>query len=218
MKKLRVILADDHAALREGLRMLIDAQADMEVVAQADNGRKLLTLIGECPADVVVVDISMPEMNGARAAEAVKQKCPQTKVLALTRHTDIGYLRRMLEAGASGYITKRAASEELVKAIRAVSAGETYLDPSLSGKVAAQFVTKTNLKSTYAASNLTGRETEILRLVAWGYANKEIAHQLNISVKTVETHKAHAMEKIELRTRADVVRYALLQGWMEEEE
>ena len=215
MSTLRIVLADDHVMLREGLKTLVNAQPDMEVVGEADNGRAALERAQELRPDVVVMDISMPELNGIQATEQLKGRS-KTKVLVLTAYDEVGYLRQLLEAGASGYVLKKAAAEELVKAIRAVAAGGVYLDPTLAGKVVGGYVGRKKLRGALQGVELSGREEEVLRLVAWGYTNKEVAGYLNISVKTVETHKTNLMEKLELNGRSDIVRYALRRGWLSE--
>ena len=214
MKVLRIVLADDHIVMREGLRALINAQPDMEVVGEASDGRAALGKARELGPDVVVMDVSMPELNGIQATEQLKRERPEVRVLALTAYDDSGYLRQLLEAGASGYVLKKVAAEELIKAIRVVAAGGVYLDPTLAGKVVSGFVDKKKLKGSRQGSDLSEREKEVLRLIAWGHTNKQIGAQLNISVKTVETHKANLMEKLDLHSRADIVRYALHQGWL----
>ncbi len=217
MEKLRVFLVDDHAALREGLRLLVNTQMDMEVVGQAGDGRTALKQIRDCPrVDVVVMDVSMPEMNGADATRQLKQSNPDIRILALTRHSDQGYLQKLLQAGARGYALKQAAAEELINAIRIVATGGTYLDPMLKNSVVENFVGRQRAKGKTTAKPLSARETEVLRLIAWGHSNKEIAASLGISVKTVEYHKTRFMEKLDLRSRTDIVRYALLQGWLKE--
>jgi DNA-binding NarL/FixJ family response regulator len=200
--------------LRDGLKSLVSAQPDMEVVGEADNGRAALAKAHELRPDVVVMDISMPELNGIQATERMKGCCRETKVLVLTAYDEVCYLRQLLEAGASGYVLKKAAAEDLVKAIRVVAAGGVYLDPTLAGKVVSGYVGRKKLRGALQGVELSGREEEVLRLVAWGYTNKEVAGYLNISVKTVETHKTNLMEKLDLGGRSDIVRYALRRGWM----
>lgn len=216
MSTLRIVLADDHVMLRDGLKSLVSAQPDMEVVGEADDGCAALAKARELRPDVVVMDISMPEMNGIQATERMKGCCRETKVLVLTAYDEVGYLRQLLEAGASGYVLKKAAAEELVKALRAVAAGNIYLDPTLAGRVVGGYLGRKKLKGEVRGVELSGREEEVLRLVAWGYTNKEAAGYLNISVKTVETHKTNLMEKLDLKTRSDIVRYALRRGWLSE--
>lgn len=217
MNKLSIFLADDHAIIREGLKSLINAQPDMEVVGEADNGRTAWLEVKALHPDVVVMDISMPELNGAKTTERLRRDCPQTRVLALTVHNDQGYLQQMFKAGASGYVLKRAATHELIQAIRKVAAGGTYLDQSLAKNVVNSYVQKQSTQIGRAGCDLSERETDVLRRIALGYTNKEIAVQLNISVRTVETYKVRLMEKLNLHSRAEVVRYALLQGWLHEE-
>ena len=216
MDKLRIFLADDHAILRDGLKALVNAQPDMEVTGEADNGRAAWLAAKELRPHVVVMDVSMPDLNGAQATKRLKQSCPDVKVLALTAHEDKGYLRHLLEAGASGFLLKRAATTELIRAIRVVAAGGAYIDPTLAGKVLSSLMRQSSTKNASEGSDLSERETEVLRQIAWGYSNKEIATQLDISVKTVETYKARLSEKLELKTRAEIVRYAARQGWLED--
>jgi len=218
MSRLHIFLADDHAAMREGLKMLINAQPDMEVVGQACDGYEAVRESKACRPDVVVMDVSMPNLDGVAATGRIKEACPEIRVLALTRHHSTAYLRRLLQSGASGYVLKRAAADELIVAIRTVAAGGNYLDPMLAGRVLEGFAGRA--KSTNPAQlhvELTEREADVLRLIAWGESNKEIAAQLDISVKTVEHHKARAMEKLSLRSRTEIVRYALAQGWLRED-
>lgn len=216
MNTLRIVLADDHVMLRDGLKSLVNAQPDMEVVGEADDGRAALVKAQELRPDVVVMDISMPELNGIQATEQLKGRSRGTKVLVLTAYDEVGYLRQLLQAGASGYVLKKAAAEDLVKAIRVVASGGVYLDPTLAGKVVGGYVGRKKLRGALQGVELSGREEEVLRLVAWGYTNKEVAGYLNISVKTVETHKTNLMEKLDLGGRSDIVRYALRRGWLSE--
>jgi DNA-binding NarL/FixJ family response regulator len=158
----------------------------------------------------------MPGLNGTQATEQIKQACPSVKVLALTVHEDRGYLRRLLEAGASGYALKQAPAEQLYGAIRLVAAGGIYLDPALAGKVVGSLVREESIRKALQVDNLSERETEVVRLIAKGYSNKEIAAQLAINAKTVETYKTRSLEKLDLRSRADLVRYALQRGWLQD--
>ncbi|HEX8335608.1 MAG TPA: response regulator transcription factor, partial [Pyrinomonadaceae bacterium] len=216
MNKLRVLLADDHEMMREGLKLLVNRQSDMETVGETDNGRAAVELARELKPDVVVMDISMPKMNGLKATERLKTLCPEVRVLTLTRHADDAYLRKLLKAGASGYLLKKSASGELVRAIRSVAAGEIYLDPSMAGQVLSDVLWRRAAGDASPDKDLSGREEEVLRLLAWGYAHKEIATRLDISVKTVEVYKTRAMEKMGMKNRIDIVRYALLQGWLQD--
>jgi len=216
MTKLRIFLADDHAVVREGLKSLVNAQPDMEVIGEAADGRTAWEKATDCQPDIVVMDLSMPQLNGAQATERLKQACPQVKVLALTVHEDKGYVHQLLQAGASGYVLKLAAAEELLHAIRIVAAGGIYLDPTVARKIVANYMYKPSLGKAVQRSQLSERETEVLCLIAKGYTNKEIAAQLALSVKTVETYKTRLLKKLDLRSRAEIVRYALRQGWLHE--
>jgi DNA-binding NarL/FixJ family response regulator len=214
MSNIRVLLADDHAVVREGLKALIDRQQGMEVVGEAVDGPSAIALTAELDPDVVVVDVSMPELNGAQVTSRLREACPDRKILALTVHEEKGYLRLLLEAGAAGYVLKRAAASELVQAIRAVAAGGTYLDPTLAGSVVDDFVRPAPPREQNGVE-LSEREAEVVRLIALGYSNKEIASRLKLSVKTVETYKTRSMEKLHMRSRVDIVQYAARRGWLE---
>ena len=217
MDKLRILLADDHELVREGVKMIVNSQPDMVVVGEACDGRGAITLATELEPDVVVMDVSMPDINGLKATAKLKKLRPDIKILTLTRHTDDGYLQELLGAGASGYVLKQSVAVELIQAIRSVAAGNKYLDPAITAKVIGGFAgRKAKVSGTEALVSLSARESETLRLIAWGYSNKEIASQLNISVKTVEAHKANAMRKMDMRSRIDIVRFAILQGWLNE--
>jgi DNA-binding NarL/FixJ family response regulator len=211
---LRILVADDHAILRQGLKLLIESQPDMQVVAEAADGKVALELAAEMKPDVVVMDISMPHMNGLTATRSLKQKQPNITVVALTRHEDDTYLQELLRAGASAYVLKQSAPTDLLKAIRAVAAGGFYLDPAMTSRVADGLLSGAPHIATETSAKLSERESEVLRLVAVGHSNIEIASQLDISVKTVEVHKANAMRKLGLTGRVDVIRYGVLQGWL----
>lgn len=216
MAKLRIMLVDDHALVRSGLQLLIDAQPDMEVIGEAESGRVAVALAQRCRPDIVVMDVSMPELGGADATTQLLQVCPTIRVLALTRHNDQGYLRRLLEVGAAGYAIKQTAPDELIHAIRTVAAGGTYIEPSLTRELIERYVGHTAPgENGSPRGKLTERETEVLRLIAWGLSNKEIAAQLHISVKTVEFHKANGTQRLGLASRTDILRYALAQGWLQ---
>jgi DNA-binding NarL/FixJ family response regulator len=213
-EKLRILLADDHETVREGLRMLLNAQPDMQVVATAGDGSEAISQCEKINPDVVIMDISMPGMNGMTATQQLNESCPDTKVLTLTRHADSSYLQQLMRAGAAGYVLKQSRPAELLHAIRAVATGGKYLDASMTAPVIGSYTkTPPNLEPT---TPLSPRETEVLRLIAWGNTNKEIAARLDLSVKTVEAHKANGMRKLGMRGRIDIVRYALLQGWLHE--
>jgi two-component system response regulator NreC len=209
---LRIFLADDHTMIREGLKALINAEQDMQVVGEAADGREAYQQICECRPDVAVMDISMPHLNGLQATAEIRRTCPEVHVLTLSIHEETSYLRNLLEAGASGYILKRSAAEVLVTAIRTVAVGGVYLDPQLAGRVVNAFVGKA--AAAPALDQLSERELEVLRQIARGYSNKEIAARLDLSIKTIETYKARAMQKLGLDSRVAIVRYAVKQGWL----
>ncbi|CAN5196519.1 response regulator transcription factor [soil metagenome] len=215
MNKLRVFLADDHAVVREGLKALINAQASMIVVGEAADGLIACEQVPGLEPDVVVMDVSMPGLTGSQATARIRQECPSVRVVALTVHEDKGYIRQLLAAGASGYVLKRAAPEELIQAIRAVASGGVYLDPSMAGKVVGGFVRKP-VSVGPSSGELSDREADVARQTAAGYSNKEIAAKLELSIKTVETYRARAMVKLGLQSRAGLVRYAVQQGWLQE--
>jgi DNA-binding NarL/FixJ family response regulator len=213
MAKLRIFLADDHAVVREGLKTLVNGQADMDVVGEASDGADIGRLARDCNADVVIMDISMPLVNGAAATVELRQQCPEIKVLALSVHEDSSYLRQLLEAGASGYVLKRSAAETLIQAIRLIAEGGIYLDPGIAGKIVGSLF-GTAAPGTPPDVELSEREADVIRSIAQGYSNKEIAAQLGLSAKTVETYKARAMTKLGLDSRVAIVRYAMQRGWL----
>jgi len=211
---LRVLLADDHVTVRHGLKLLIDAQSDMKVVSEASDGDTAVRNAVALKPDVVVMDISMPGTNGLAATRTLKKQQPGIAVITLTRHSDDAYLQELLRAGVSGYVLKQSAPNELLQAIRAAAAGGQYLDSTLTARVTAGFLAREGRTVDKPAATLSQREAETLRLIASGYSNKEIASRLSLSVKTVEAHKANAMRKLDLNGRIDIVKYALLQGWL----
>jgi len=215
MSNIRVIVAEDHATVREGLKLIINAQPDMEVVADAEDGRTAIELAQKLQPDVALMDISMPGLNGLKATAKLKDCCPEVHVLAVTRHKDDGYLQQVLKAGASGSVLKQSPPAELLHAIRAVANGGKYLDPTLAGKVMGRYSGRRSVINE-GGTDVSDREVEVLRLVAWGHSNKEIASRLDLSVKTIEVHKANAMKKLGMASRIDIVRYAVLQGWLQD--
>ncbi len=215
-RRLRIVLADDHATIRQGLRLLIDGQPDMTVVAEAGDGQSAIAAVEQFQPDVVVMDISMPGVNGLNATRMLKEMHSESRVVALTRYSDDAYLQELLRAGVAGYVLKQSASIELLQAIRAAAAGGQYLDSTVTGRVTDGFLARDGRKARQAQPSLTDRESEVLRLIARGYSNKEIAAQLDLSVKTVEVHKANGMRKLGFRGRIDIVRFAILQGWMQD--
>jgi DNA-binding NarL/FixJ family response regulator len=217
MNKLRILIVEDHEMMREGIKLLVESQADMEVVGEAGDGRIAIELAQQLQPDIVVMDISMPELNGLKASAKLKRILPDIKILTLTRHTDEAYLHELLQAGVSGYVLKQSAPTELISAIQAVASGKGYLDPKITSKVFASYNEKrSKLRGETGGEQVTGRELEALRHIALGYSNIEIAEKLDISVKTVEAHKANALKKLNMQTRKDIIRYAILKGWMQE--
>ena len=214
--KIRILVVDDHAILRAGLRALLSAEPDIEVVSEAGNGLEAVAQTEKLSPDIVLMDITMPVMDGLEATRRIHQSCPEVKVLVLTIHDSEEYLFQILEAGGAGYLVKDSADTDLVNAIHAVYRGEAFLSPLAAKMVIKRYlraVGQEEQKQNY--EDLTRREKEILKLIADGYTNQEIADLLIISVKTVETHRAHILEKLELRTRADLVKYARSQGLLD---
>jgi DNA-binding NarL/FixJ family response regulator len=215
--KLRILLADDHETVREGLRMILNAQPDMQVVGTAGDGREAIAQAEKISPDVVLMDISMPGLNGLAATQQLTERVPAAKVLTLTRHADSSYLQQLLRAGAAGYVLKQSRPAELLHAIRSVATGGKYLDATMTAPVIGSYAkSPAPTSGPEPVTPLSPRETEVLRLIAWGNTNKEIAARLDLSVKTVEAHKANGMRKLGMRGRIDIVRYALLQGWLHE--
>lgn len=213
MTAIRILVADDHTVVRSGLCRLLEDEADLEVVGVASTGAEAVELAGSLMPDVVLMDLTMPEVDGVEATRVILARVPATRVLALTMHEERAFVDRVLEAGAAGYLLKRAADTELINAIRAVHRGEAYVDPAVVRPVLAEYLHARGAGPPRAA--LSPREQEVLRLVAWGYTAKEIAERLSVSVKTVESHKARMMEKLGLRTRAELVRHAMGEGLLD---
>ena len=214
VRSLRILLADDHVIVRHGLKLLIDGQPDMTVIAEVSDGDAAVQRAVQLKPDVIVMDISMPGMNGLAATRTLRQLRPDAAIVTLTRHSDDAYLQELLRAGVSGYVLKQSAPTELLQAIRAAAAGGQYLDSALTARVTAGFLGKQGKGVSRPTATVSERESEVLRLIASGYSNKEIAARLSLSVKTVEAHKANAMKKLDLNGRIDIVKYAVLQGWL----
>ena len=208
------MIADDHAILRSGLRLLVNAQADMEVVSEAPDGEQAVQAAHETRPDVALMDLTMPRTRGMRALQEIVRDCPETRVLVLTMHDDPAYLRSVLAAGASGYVLKRSVDAELLAAIRAVHRGGTFVDPSLANVLVQDVLAKrgTKARSMRPGNILSDREQQVLKLVAQGYSSQQIAKRIFVSVKTVETYRVRIADKLGLRTRSEVVRYAIRMG------
>jgi DNA-binding NarL/FixJ family response regulator len=209
---LRVVLADDHALVRAGFRSLLEALAGVQVVGEAADGREALRLIGELRPDLALIDIAMPGLNGLEVVARVAKEHPRTRVIVVSMHAQDEYVRRALVAGAAGYMLKHADSRELEMAIRAVGAGETWLSPSVSKKVIAAYSKNERGGAEDPLEVLTGRQREILQLIAEGHSRKEIAQRLQLSVKTVESHRAQLVERLGKRSTAELVRWAIQHG------
>jgi DNA-binding NarL/FixJ family response regulator len=214
--KLRILLADDHKIVRDGLRLLINSQPDLEVVGEAANGKEALLKAHELKPDVIVMDLTMPELNGLQATQQLKASIPQIKVVALTAHEDESYLTQLCKAGAAGYVLKRSAGEELIQAIGTVARGGVHFEPTLASKALVRQMSGNLAGTGPPATSLSDREKEVLSRIAWGFSNKEIAGELHVSVKTIETYKLRIAEKLGLRSRTEMVQYALQQGWLKE--
>ena len=209
----RVLLADDHAVLRSGLRLLIETQSDFKIVGEASNGLAALALAQELCPDLILLDLSMPGLGGLDALQALKNLVPETKTLILTMHEDPQYFRQALSDGAAGYIIKKAADSELLSAMRAIMRGGVYIHPSLTHYLLDDTATSSEQHDLW--DKLSGREQQVLRLVALGHTSTEIAEELGLSSKTIDTYRSRGMEKLKLKTRAALVRFALQRGLLE---
>jgi DNA-binding NarL/FixJ family response regulator len=216
-KTIRVVLADDHPIVLAGLHNLIEVETDLDLVGEATNGNAALTMIRDKKPDVAVVDISMPELNGIALAQRLAEECPDVRVLVMTLYEERSFVMRALAAGVKGYVLKRSAAENLVQAIRAVMRGELYIDPSLTNEIRQGIAKKDETGPQDGdARELTEREASVLKYSARGLTIKEIAARLELSAKTVETYKSRASEKLHLKSRAEIVRFASAQGWLED--
>jgi DNA-binding NarL/FixJ family response regulator len=217
MKKIGVLLADDHAVVRQGLRALLEAEGDITVVGEAENGRQAVAQTKKTLPDVVVMDVAMPGMNGLEATRQIVRNIPSSKVLVLTSYGDDDYVTQLLEAGASGYLVKQTAAADLLKAIREVHHGHAFFSPSIAKRLRQQEseALEGGQPPASRTGRLTSREAEVLQLVAEGFANKQIAAELAISIKTVEKHRQQAMNKLNIHDIAGLTRYAISKGWVE---
>lgn len=209
---IRVLLVDDHAVVRTGLRMLLESEPEMDIAGEAGTAHEALALVAQLAPDVVLMDISLPDLSGIEATQEIKHRAPQVAVVALTIHEDEEYFFKMLQAGASGYVPKRAAPEELLTAIRTAAAGEVYLYPSLAKLLVQDYLTRKRETAAPAAGELTDREEEILAYLADGASTQEIAEILSISPKTVARHRENIMRKLNLHSRTELVKYAIRKG------
>ena len=209
MNKIRVLLADDHTILRDGIRALLEDQADIEVIGEAEDGIATVKMTAQLQPDVVVMDIAMPLLNGLEATRQIKRDFSQVKVLILTMHENEEYIRQVLAAGALGYVLKDAAARDLLGAIRAVYQGEAVLSPAITRLVIEDYLRWGDIRPPDSSNGLTSREREVLQLIAEGYTNKEIADILCLSVKTVQSHRTNLMGKLDLHDRGELIKYAI---------
>ena len=210
--KHRIVIADDHRIVREGLKSLVEKEKDLEVAGMAENGRQALLLTRKLKPDVVIIDIAMPDLNGIDAAQQIADEVPGVKVIALSMHSEKQFVEGMLRAGAAGYLLKDSAFEELIKAIRIVCAGKKYLSPEVTDIVLRNYLSPSIGEDVEKEPDLTLREREVLQLISEGSTTREIAEQINISIKTVETHRKNIMDKLDLHTVAELTRYAIRHG------
>ncbi|MHC4618464.1 MAG: response regulator [Planctomycetota bacterium] len=210
---IRILLADDHKITRQGLRSLLEKEPDMQVVAEAEEGRTAVRLVSEIQPHVVIMDVSMPDLNGMEATRQITNESPDVKVIALSMHSDNLFATEMLKSGASGYLLKDCAFEELARAIRTVVAGKTYLSPTISSVVVDDYLHRLSKADFSASEILTSREREVLQLLAEGKSTKQIALKLHISAKTVETHRRQIMDKLDIYSVAELTKYAIRKGF-----
>jgi two-component system response regulator NreC len=209
----RILLADDHAVLRAGLRLLLEAQPDLKVVGEAGDGREAMRLAEELKPELILLDLTMPGLSGMESLPALKKMLPATRILILTMHDDVSYLRQALSRGASGYVLKKAADNELISAVRAVLRGEVYVQPSMNKALLNDLLPHESAATPSDPwESLSEREQEVITLVALGHTSAEIAERLSLSAKTVETYRARGMEKLNLRSRAALVQFAIARG------
>lgn len=212
MKQLKVLIADDHRMVRQGLRSLLEKEPDLRVAAEADNGRDAVAAVEKNSIDIALVDIAMPGLNGIEACRKLLAIDPTLRVVGLSMHTDRRFVSEMLKAGAVGFVSKDSAFEELVQAIRTVLAGKVYLSPAVAGVVVDEYLRRAEPGDRTAFSALTAREREVLQLMAEGRNTKQIAMDLGVSIKTVETHRRQIMEKLDLYSVAELTKYAIREG------
>ena len=213
MKKIRVLIVDDHAVVRAGIRLLLDSQPDMKVVGEAQDGQESLVQVRKLKPDVVLMDITMPGMGGVEATQAIKKAYPQVQILALTMHEDTAHFFRMLQAGASGYVVKGADPSELLSAIRVVFQNKAYLFPSLARKLVDDYLERLEVgEEKDSCARLTAREREVLKLIGEGYTSREIAEMLFLSINTIERHRTNLMDKLGMHNKSQLIRFAIRKG------
>jgi two-component system, NarL family, response regulator NreC len=217
-ERVTVVLVDDHTVVREGLKLLLKSQPDMDVIGECADGATAAAIVADLAPRIIILDLSMRGMHGIAASQRIKQASPKSRIIAFTVHEEPDLVREMLAAGATGYVLKRSNPDELLTAIRTVAAGETYIDPQVTAAAGTAALTRGPRSAFSSAPQpttpLSNRETEVIRLLAAGHTNKDIAESLGVSVKTVETYKARVMSKLHLERRVDIVKYAARQGWL----
>jgi DNA-binding NarL/FixJ family response regulator len=209
---IKIIIADDHKIIREGLCGLLEKEEDLQIIAQAQDGRETIELVKKHSPDVIIMDIGMPGLNGIEATRHIASEYPKVKIIALSMHSDKKFVKEMLKAGASGYLLKNCAFEELDKAVRIVSSGKTYLSPSIADVIVDNYVRTSSESASTVFSVLSNREREVLQLLAEGRNTKQIARDLHVSPKTIETHRSKIMQKLDIDNIADLTKYAIREG------
>lgn len=216
MRKVRILIADDHTIVRQGMRKLLETYPDFHIIEESRDGAEAVEAVARLRPDLVIMDISMPGLNGLEATREIKKQFPEMRILILTMHAEKEYIFKILQSGASGYLLKGASVEELVTAIRAVDRGESYLNPPASKSMMEDYLRAPHTeKEAGSPQSLTAREKEILQMIAEGYTSKNIATKLCLSSKTIETHRAHIMQKLDIHHAAGLIRYAIQKGWVE---
>jgi two-component system response regulator NreC len=215
MSKIRVLLAEDHAIVRKGLRALLEDEANVEVIGEAEDGREAVRITEQLRPDVVLMDISMPHLSGLEATRQIKKRFPEVQVLVLTRHANEEYVFQILRAGASGYVVKKAAPAELILAIQSVYRGASFLSPSISRPVIEEYICRAEAMEENSYDRLTDREREVLQLIAEGHSSGEIAELLHITERTVRAHRGHLMDKLDIHSAAELAQYAIRKGVIE---
>lgn len=213
MSKIRILVCDDHTILRDGIRLLLDSQPDMQVIGEAGNGHEAVEKARTLKPDIILMDIAMPGLNGLEATKQIRHDNPHARVLVLTMYESDEYISRMLEAGVQGYVLKKAAGSDLVHAIYAINQGEAFLYPSITKRLVEDYLRRVETGQERASFNgLTAREREVLQLIAEGYSSQQIAQTLSLSVRTVQNHRAHIMEKLGMHDRGELIKYAIQKG------
>lgn len=214
VERVGILLVDDHPVMRAGVKALFDEERDIQVIGECDNGIAAVSLARKLQPNVIVMDVSLPQLGGAEATKQIVEAIPTTRVIALSAHEEIAFARLMLSSGAAGYALKRSACDELVRAVRVVAQGGTYVDPAIAGLLMGRGSRHRSPSGGVPVVSLSEREAEVIRLIAQGHTSREIADTLGLSPRTLETYKARGMAKLNLRTRADLIRYALRCGWL----